>query len=90
VASDECCRWFLSPQGFVPNAMWIVMRSGERYFFSSFLYRDNCYDLVFKLLPKRMGTMELRTFPAKRGPTPEELNPPAQEVCWKMGVMMVI
>jgi len=41
--------------GFVPNALWVVMRqTGDRYFFSSFLYRDDCFDLLFSLLPKRL------------------------------------
>jgi hypothetical protein len=52
-------------QGFVPNALWIIMRAGDRYFFSSFLYRDNCFELLQKLLPR--STIELKTLPAKVG-----------------------
>lgn len=49
--------------GFVPNALWVIMRAGDRYFFSSFLYRDNCFDVIFQLLPKRLATIELKTLP---------------------------
>lgn len=52
-------------QGFVPNALWVIMKAGERYFFSSFLYRDNCFDLIHRLLPKRLSTIELKTLPDK-------------------------
>lgn len=62
-------------QGFVPNALWVIMKAGERYFFSSFLYRDNCFDLIHRLLPKRLSTIELKTLPDKVS-RPAALQPP--------------